>query len=213
MELGVRARGLDPVEHQVDHGQLDEGLRRLDALSRSWSAAGIGPATRTSAPPSTGSAASPSPQTPRDAHDGQLPPRVRLDPLVQLEVVVLVVGVHRTTLPIGWPSSRENSSVAARASSTSAAVTRTASSRPRLSTTIWRFPVDVLEVVAAPLLAAGGGVDRLAVDARGGAGVVRLLHRADLAAEPVVDQVQGAICRHRSKYRQTVLLGGKSMGR
>ena len=54
-------------------------------------------------------------------------------------------------------------------------------------------PVDVLEVVAAPLLATRGGVDRLAVDAGGGAGVVRLLHRADLAAEPVVDGVQGAI--------------------
>ena len=53
--------------------------------------------------------------------------------------------------------------------------------------------VDVLGVVAAPLLAAGGGVDRLAVDARGGAGVVGLLRRADLRAEQVVDRVQGAV--------------------
>ena len=53
--------------------------------------------------------------------------------------------------------------------------------------------VHVLGVVPAPLRAAGGGVDRLAIDARGGAAVVGLLGRADLAAEPVVDLVQGPV--------------------
>src|SRR5512135_1376733 len=53
--------------------------------------------------------------------------------------------------------------------------------------------VDVLGVVAAPLLAPRGRVDRLAVDARRGAGVVGLLHRADLASEPIMDPVQSAV--------------------
>jgi hypothetical protein len=53
--------------------------------------------------------------------------------------------------------------------------------------------VDVLGVVATPLFAAGGGVDRLAVDARGGAGMVGLLRRADFTAERVVDRVQRAV--------------------
>ena len=54
-------------------------------------------------------------------------------------------------------------------------------------------PVDVLGIVAAPLLAAGGRVDRLAVDAGGGPGVVGLLDGADLAAEQVMDDVQRAV--------------------
>ena len=53
--------------------------------------------------------------------------------------------------------------------------------------------VHVLEVVAAPLRTAGGRVDRLAVNAGGGAGVVGLRGRAGLAAERVVDGVQGAV--------------------
>src|SRR5262249_47947105 len=53
--------------------------------------------------------------------------------------------------------------------------------------------VDILEVVAAPLLAPGGRVDGLAVDAGGGPGVVGLLGGADLAAELVVDRVQRAV--------------------
>src|SRR5262245_61218052 len=54
-------------------------------------------------------------------------------------------------------------------------------------------PVHILEVVPAPLLAAGGGVDRLAVHAGRGPGMVGLLGGADLLAEPVVDGVQGAV--------------------
>src|SRR5512135_3926851 len=53
--------------------------------------------------------------------------------------------------------------------------------------------VDVLGVVAAPLLAPGGRVERSAVDARRRAGVVGLLPRANLAAEPVMDPAQGAV--------------------
>src|SRR5512142_3502416 len=53
--------------------------------------------------------------------------------------------------------------------------------------------VDVLGVVAASLLAPGGRVDRLTVDARRGAGVVGLLRRAGLAAEQVMDPVQSAV--------------------
>jgi hypothetical protein len=56
------------------------------------------------------------------------------------------------------------------------------------------FPaVDVLGVVAAPPLAAGGRVDRLAADTRGGAGMVGLLGGANLAAEQVTDLVRGAV--------------------
>src|SRR5271166_1225475 len=53
--------------------------------------------------------------------------------------------------------------------------------------------VHILEVVAAPLLAAGTGVDRLAVDAGAGARVVGLLGRAGLRAEPIVGEIQGAV--------------------
>ena len=48
-------------------------------------------------------------------------------------------------------------------------------------------------VVPAPRLAAGGGVNRLAIDAGGGPGVIRLLRRADPATQRVVDRLQGAI--------------------
>jgi hypothetical protein len=54
-------------------------------------------------------------------------------------------------------------------------------------------PDDDLEVVATPLLAAADGVDRLAVVARGGAGVAGLLRRANVAAEPIADQIKGAV--------------------
>src|ERR1700722_5748525 len=53
--------------------------------------------------------------------------------------------------------------------------------------------IDVLGVVPAALLAAAGGIDRLAIDAGGGPGCVGLLGRADLFAEPVVDLLQGAV--------------------
>src|SRR5205085_7488328 len=48
-------------------------------------------------------------------------------------------------------------------------------------------------VVPAPLLAAGGGIDRLAVHAGGGPRGVGLLLGADLRAEGVVDGVEGAV--------------------
>jgi hypothetical protein len=97
------------------------------------------------------------------------------------------------------PSTRErvhraNSSVATLASSTSAAVTSTASSKPNtVHHHVALPPVHILGVIAAPLLAAGGGVDRLAVDACGGAGVVGLLGGADLAAEQVMEVVHDAV--------------------
>src|SRR5512135_285056 len=56
----------------------------------------------------------------------------------------------RTTLLTGWPSSRANNSEAALASSTSAAVTRTASSKPRLSTTMWRFRPSTFVALSRP---------------------------------------------------------------
>src|SRR5207244_2290166 len=54
-------------------------------------------------------------------------------------------------------------------------------------------PIDVLGVVSAALFAAGGRIDRLAIDAGGGAWSIRLLLRPDLAAQRVVDGVQGAV--------------------
>ena len=56
------------------------------------------------------------------------------------------------------------------------------------------FPtIDVLGIVAAPMFATGSRIDRLAVYARGGAGMVGFLLRASLAAEQVVNHVQGSI--------------------
>src|SRR3954447_25708640 len=53
--------------------------------------------------------------------------------------------------------------------------------------------IDVLGVVPAPLLAAGGGVHRLAVHAGRSPRRVRFLLGADLLAEQVVDGIQGTI--------------------
>src|SRR4051812_15183236 len=53
--------------------------------------------------------------------------------------------------------------------------------------------IDVLGVVAAALLAAGGRIDRLAVHAGRGPGLRGLFLRADLSAERVVDVVQGTV--------------------
>src|SRR3954451_18200163 len=72
--------------------------------------------------------------------------------------------------------------------------------------------VHVLMIVAAPLLAAGGRVDRLAVDARGGAGVIRLLRGADLLAERVVDRVQDAVAPPAVEVAPDGALGGEVAG-
>src|SRR3954451_24395904 len=72
--------------------------------------------------------------------------------------------------------------------------------------------VHVLMIVAAPLLAAGGRVDRLAVDARGGAGVIRLLRGADLRAERVVDRVQDAVAPPSVEVAPDGALGGEGAG-
>src|SRR5262249_18761979 len=54
-------------------------------------------------------------------------------------------------------------------------------------------PIDVLGVVAPAGLAAAGGVDRLAIDARRGARTRGLLLGPHLAAQGVVDPVQGPV--------------------
>jgi site-specific DNA recombinase len=129
----------------------------------------------------------------RTPDDLQVPPGVGFHPLVEREVVILAVGehprhlAHRLALEPGEQLRR----------------------RPRVVDIGGRhqhgqqqahavhddmpFPtVDVLGVVAAPLLTAGTGVDRLAVDTGGRPGMVRLLGGPGLAAEPVVDGVQDA---------------------
>src|SRR3982751_4703810 len=73
-------------------------------------------------------------------------------------------------------------------------------------------PVDVLGVVPPPLLAPGGRVDRLAVDARRGAGVVRLLPGTDLLAEEVVDGVEGAVGPPPVEVAPDGALGGQVAG-
>ena len=56
------------------------------------------------------------------------------------------------------------------------------------------FPlIDILGVVPATLLAAGRRIDRLAIDAGGGAGLVRFLRRADFRAQQIVDYLEGAV--------------------
>ena len=62
---------------------------------------------------------------------------------------LLSANIRRTRL-IGWPSSRPNNSAAALASSTSAAVTSTASSKPMLSTTIWRLRPSTFLALSRP---------------------------------------------------------------
>jgi hypothetical protein len=63
-------------------------------------------------------------------------------------------------------------------------------------------------VIPAPLLAPGRRDDRLAVDARRGPGMVGLLRRADLAADPVVtlwDSLSAAQPDRRPKLRQSAV--------
>src|SRR3954451_23324556 len=122
-------------------------------------------------------------------------------------------NIRRTRLT-GWPSNRANNSVAALASSTLAAVTRTASSNPMLSTTMCRFrPSTFLALsrprASPPEVVSTDWLTTLAV-VRGAFGFswVRTLARSRSWIRSRVP-----LCRHSSKYRQTVLLGGKSLGR
>ena len=98
----------------------------------------------------------------------------------------------RWTLPIGWPSNREQ--LGRRRVIDVGGGHQDRQQQTHAVHHDMAFPaVDVLGVVATPLLAAAGRVDRLAVNAGRGTGVVRLLHRPHLAAEDVVDPVQGPI--------------------
>jgi hypothetical protein len=54
---------------------------------------------------------------------------------------------------------------------------------------------SILDIIPAALLAPGGRVGRLAVDARRGPGIAGPPRRADLAAEPVVDPVQRPVAK------------------
>src|SRR3954468_4139430 len=120
----------------------------------------------------------------------------------------------RLTLLIGWPSSLPNSSAAALASSTSAAVTSTASSSPMLSTTMWRLRPSTFLWLSRPRssppeVVSTDWLSTLAV-VRGeyGFSAARTLVRSESWMRS-----RGPLCRHSSKYRQTVLFGGKSLGR
>src|SRR6516165_4756874 len=73
-------------------------------------------------------------------------------------------------------------------------------------------PVHVLGVVPTPLFAAAGGINRLAVHAGAGARVVRLLGRADLAAEQVVDLVQRPILTPLVEVAPDGALGREVLG-
>lgn len=57
------------------------------------------------------------------------------------------------------------------------------------------------------------GGDRLAIDAGGGPGLVRLPLRSDLPPQCVMDAVKRAVRPLFVEIRQTVLLGGKPSGR
>src|SRR6516225_2420228 len=73
-------------------------------------------------------------------------------------------------------------------------------------------PVDVLGVVPPALLAPGGRVDRLAVDTRRGAGVIRLLPGADLLAEEVMNGVEGSVGPPPVEVTPDGALGGQVAG-
>ncbi|VTR94010.1 unnamed protein product [Gemmata massiliana] len=79
---------------------------------------------------------------------------------------------------------------------------------------MWRVrPIDALGMIPASRVATAGGIDRLAIGAR----VVRGAYgffwvRTVLRSRSwMVSRVP--LWRHSSKYRHTVLLGGKSLGR
>ncbi len=73
--------------------------------------------------------------------------------------------------------------------------------------------IDVLGVVPTALLATRGGIDRLTVDAGRGARRVGLLGCAHFLRSRSWMVSRVPLCRHWLKYFQTVLLGGKSLGR
>src|SRR5438093_1174477 len=72
--------------------------------------------------------------------------------------------------------------------------------------------VHTLGVVPAPLLAAGGRVHRLAVHAGGGARRVGLRRGADLAAQGVVDGVEGAVVAPLVEVAPHGRFGGEVLG-
>ena len=81
------------MEHQLDHGQLDERLRRQDALLPVL----VQPPT--SAQPRERPLVRPPDRQKHPAlgalrppHEGQIPPAVLLDPLAEPEVMVFRVG-------------------------------------------------------------------------------------------------------------------------
>ena len=72
--------------------------------------------------------------------------------------------------------------------------------------------VNVLGVVATPGLAPAGRVDRLAVDAGRGAGMIGLLGGPDLAPQRVVEPVQSSVLRQVSKSAPDGAFGGEVAG-
>ena len=84
-----------PVEHQVDHSQLDECLRRSDALLSVLAQPTASPQPRERPlhrPPNRQQ--HPAHCILRALHDVQLPRRIRFYPFVEYEIVVLAVRVH-----------------------------------------------------------------------------------------------------------------------
>ena len=120
----------------------------------------------------------------------------------------------RRTFPTGWPANRPNSSTAAAPSSVLAAVTGTASSNPMLSTTMCRLRPSTFSALSRPR---GSPPEVVSTDGLSTLAVVRGEYGLSAARTFVrsrscrVSRVP--LCRHSSKYRQGVLLGGKSLGR
>src|SRR5271166_997959 len=195
VELGVRIARAKPVKHQLDHGQLDERFRRQDALlsvlaqAAALAQPGEGPLDRPpdrQLDPSLGALGA--------AYDRQIPSRVRLDPLVEVEVMILRVGVHPHDLAHRLAVEPGEQRGGRRRVVDGGGRHQHGQQQAQAVDHDMTFPaVDVLGIVAAPLLAPGGRVDRLTVDARRRSGVVGLLHRADLAAKEVVELLQGPV--------------------
>ena len=120
MELGIGVLGLEAIEHKVDHGQLDERLRRQDALFPVLAKpTALAQPSKRPLHGCSESAASPGPfLAVRTPHDDHFPMGIVLDPLIEGEVVVLAVRRTLSDLAIGWPCSRANKAAAALASST-----------------------------------------------------------------------------------------------
>src|ERR1700737_2781585 len=198
----------------MNHRQSNHGLRRPDALLPVYAQP---PVLRQ---PSEGSLHRPADwqrhpafHSLGPAHDLQRVPAIVHHPAVQGAVVVLLVGVDQPHLP--QPLTGKLRQCGRRGSRIvhvggcdhdRQQPTRAVPDDMGLSA------IDVLGVVTAAGLPSRAGVHRLAVDARGVAGLPRLLLLADAVAQRIVDALQGSIMTPEVEVAPDGALGREVLG-